>query len=75
MKEILDHNVIIDAAVVIDETFHRVQNRFVSCNAGLNRSAWNTTDPRRVCFKCFPLESDRADLNEEIERRAQIELF
>ena len=61
--------------VVIDGVFHRVAEKFVSCNPSLNGHAWNTTEPKRICFHCFPTEEDRAPLVEEIESRAQLALF
>ena len=75
MKEVRVDGLLIEGVVVIDETFHRVSEKFVVCNEALNRSAWGTTEPRRVCFRCFPLEVDRAPLVEKIEERAQLGLF
>lgn len=75
MKETRIDRVLVDGIVVIDGTLHRVAARFVACNSALNRSAWGITEPRRVCYRCFPLEEDRAPLIEQIENRAQIALF
>lgn len=68
-------NVMVEGIAVIEGVIHRVSNRFVVCNPALNRMAWGITEPRRVCYRCFPLEEDRAPFNEIIENRAQIDLF
>jgi hypothetical protein len=75
MKEVRENGVLIDGVVVIGESFHRVMGKFVVCNPGFNRESWNNTKPKHICYRCFPLEEARADLNQIIEDAAQPDLF
>ena len=40
--------------VVINETLHRVYNKYVYCNNSLNGKAWNVTEEKNKCKICFP---------------------
>lgn len=45
----------VSGQVVIESTLHRVSGGYVACNPSLNHSAWNTTEQKEKCLKCFSI--------------------
>jgi len=60
MNLTLDTNrCIISGSVTIEGVEHLVQAKYVKCDATLNRKAWNTTEKKSRCPKCFNSEGNR----------------
>jgi hypothetical protein len=51
-------NCIIEAETTINHIRHKVRNRFIVCDASLNRMAWGVTPTRSKCPICFNKENN-----------------
>lgn len=55
MRELNESNCIINADdVIIENVRHRVSDKFVFCDSGLNSRAWGVTEEKGICGICFP---------------------
>lgn len=64
------NNCIISGSVIIEGIEHLVQAKYIKCNTSLNARAWNTTEKKERCLKCF----DKPIIKRS-KHRAQLKLF
>lgn len=49
--------VYVSGSVVIDHVIHKVESGFIKCDSSLNSRAWNTTNEKMKCARCYPMNS------------------